>query len=368
MALSAITVLAVLLTTAVLTVVAGPTFWLAGRLLARTDDPVRWLRRLLLVGLFPVGLGSFGLLWVVGGGETGRALVARVAPTLAESVVGTVAGTAVSLVGVWVVCLVAYAGTLPAIREIRDLDTGLLRATRTFGRYLAVLFAVVAVVLPVTTAPLSGGSALLAVAALLVVFLLATVASPVVIAGTRRTRAPTDAERRRLADLAATAGIDAPTRILPSDATETVEVHLRGYGRWQRLLLSDYALDALDDRELTALLTLRTEQARHRTLELRQVGAFGLIAAVLLIGAGPVPTLPGVVATLLGIVALGVLTRRQAVRADAATATRVGDETLAETLERVAALHDSDPSRGGLAGRLGFTPPTGDRIDRLRES
>lgn len=368
MALSAITVLAFLLTTAVLAVVAGPTFWLAGRLLTHASDPVRWLRRLLLVGLFPVGLGSFGLLWIVGGGETGRALVARVAPTLAGTVVGTVAGTALSLVGVWVVCLTAYAGTLPTIREVRDLDTGLFRATVTFGRYLAVLFATVAVVLPVVTAPLSGGSALLAVAGLLGVFLFATVASPLVIAGTRRTRDPTDAERDRLADLTATAGIDAPALILPSNDTETVEVHLRGYGRWRRLLLSDYALETLDDRELTALLTLRVEQARHRTLELRQVVAFGLIAAVLLIGAGPVPTLPGVVATLLGLVALGVLTRRQTVRADTATAAQVGDERLAETLERVAALHDSEPSRGGLGGLVGFSPPTGDRIDRLRGS
>jgi STE24 endopeptidase len=368
MALSAITLLAVLLTTLVLAVVAGPTFWVAGRLVTGTADPIRWLRRLLVVGLFPVGLVSFGLLWVGGGGETGRALVGRVAPTLAETVVGTVAGTAVSLVGVWVVCLAAYAGTLPAIREVRDLDTGLLRATLAFGRYLAVLFAVVAVVLPVVTAPLSGGSALLAVAGLLVVFPVAGIASPLLIAGMRRTRDPTDAEADRLADATGTASIDAPVRVLVSDDTETVEVHLRGYGRWRRLFVSDYALDALDDRELTALLTLRAEQARHRTLECRQAMALGVIAGALLVGAGPVPTLPGVVGTLVGLGGLVALTRRQGARADRAAGDRVGDETLAETLEHVAELHDSRPARGGLAALVGLSLPTGDRIDRLRES
>jgi hypothetical protein len=368
MALSTLTVLACLLTTLVLVVVAGPAFWLASRLVARTSDSVRWLRRLLVVGLFPVGLGSFGLLWIVGGGETGRALVGRVAPALADTVVGTVAGTAVSLVGVWVVCVAAYAGTLPTIRDVRDLDTGLRRGTLTFGRYLAGLFAIVAVVLPVVTAPLSGGSVLLAVAGMLAVFLLATVANPLVIAGSRRTRGPTDSERRRLAGPTATAGVDAPVRVLVTDATETVEVYLRGHGRWRRLLVSDYALDALDERELAALCTLRVEQARTHLLELRQAIAFGVIAAGLLIGAGPVPTLPGVAGTLLGVGGLVVLARREAARADAAAGDRVGHETLAGTLERVAALHDREPSRGGLAGLVGLSPPTGDRIDRLRES
>jgi STE24 endopeptidase len=368
MSLSTLTLLAVLLTTLVLAAVAGPVFWVAGRLVTGTADPIRWFRRLLVVGLFPVGLVSFGLLWIVGGGETGRALVGRVAPTLAETIVGTVAGTAVSLVGVWIVCTTAYAGTLPAIREIRDLDTGLVRATVTFGRYLAVVFAVGAVVVPVVTAPLSGGSALLAVGGLLVVFLFAGIASPLLIAGMRRTRDPTDAERDRLADPTATAGVDAPVRVLVSHDTETVEVYLRGYGRWRRLLVSDYALDALDDRELTALVTLRAEQARHWTLECRQAMTLGVIVAVLLIGAGPVPALPGVVASLLGLGGLAALARRQGARADRAAGDRVGDERIAETLERVAELHDSEPARGGLAGLVGLSRPTGDRIDRLRES
>ena len=368
MALSALTLLALLLTTLVLAGVAGVGFWVAGKLVASTRSPVRWLRRLLLGGLFPVGLGSFGLLWTVGGGETGRALVGRFAPTLTESVVGNGAGTAVSLVGVWVVCLTAYAGTLPAIREVRDLDTSCNRALRTFGRYLAVLFAVAAVVVPVVTAPLFGGSALLAVAGLLVVFVVVGVAGPLVIAGTRRTRDPTDAERERLADPTATAGIDAPARVLLSNDTETVEVYLRGYGRCRRLFLSDYALDALDDRELTALATLRAEQTRHRTLELRQAMALGTIVGALLLGTGPVPALPGIVGTLLLLAGLVALARRQSARADRAAGDRVGDEQLAETLERVADLHDSQPARGGLAGLVGPSLPAGDRIDRLRES
>lgn len=206
------------------------------------------------------------------------------------------------------------------------------------------------------------------VVAVALAFLLGATLGPVFLnVRLRRTRELTDAERSRLDRRCEPAGLS-PDR---SFAVETVgeasvDVKLVGIPGYRVLLLTDYALESLDDDVLTGLLAAESGRGDTYYAEFRAVAVASVIGLLAATFAGFVGFDRGL--ALLGGVSLlaFAIGRRIQYRADAIAAERVGADTVADAFQAIADLRGVEPETGSWRTLFEVQPPLGDRIARLR--
>lgn len=346
--------------TAVAAVVAHLLMRLVGRRYTGPDRATRRLRRDLFVGSLLAVVGT--ALAVVLADGTVRPAVVRLVPGPAVLVaVLTMSGYALAASAV---VLAGYLGFLPAIRRTRDLDLGYGKAALSVGRWLAVAGVVVALVTgvtlsvsltPVTTAVgmvvLAGG---------------VYTGSPLLLRLSQPVRAPRPDERRLLDRLCGRVGADGHRlRVLERRDEEAAHALVRGPPGYRHLYVSDYLLDALDEDAAAAMVGIAVENARHTAYRLVLVAVAGGALLAAIVAGRPVVAL----AALVGGVGVGYLVGRRATfRADARVADRLGGETVADAIEEVADIHDTDPDAGLLARLASQRPSLGQRMARLRGS
>ncbi|TKX75055.1 hypothetical protein EXE46_05380 [Halorubrum sp. GN11_10-6_MGM] len=355
-----------------LLVAALPTYWVAARLALRTSAPTVWLRRL-LVSLLPVAGVAYLLFGLAGVGSTARrALAAPLlgsSPPAVTSVAGDLAAQFALFLSAGCVTLAAYAVTVPAIREARDVELSTATAVRRVARFALVLAVMLTAVFVPFERLVRGED--LAAAPVAVVLLVAvfSVATPVLIRVARSHRAPTAAERERLESLGERVGLAAADVRVLTDADETIEIRLRGLPMRRTLYVSTFALRRLDDDALGALLAVNVGIVAHHYRAVKRGPLFGLVVlgtaalasdSTLAIGAVLALALAGWLPTLW-------LARRAIRRADDHAAERLGPGAVADALERVAAEQNLDVPTGGPGTVLKSRPPLGERIDRLRD-
>lgn len=181
-------------------------------------------------------------------------------------------------------------------------------------------------------------------------------------------REPTEAETERLRGLLADVGVpDVATAVRTTTRDGAVECDLLGLPGRRKLVVSDAALDSLDDERLRALLAVEAERDRSR-IEIPQALASGIGVGIIAAAyVTPIPFLPG----LLGgwvIVLVGIaLVRRRYYAADEAAGERVGRETLQHALRQAAGLRgDSLETEPTWRALFDVEPSVGARIERLR--
>lgn len=349
---------ATLAATAVAAVVAHLLMRLVGRRYTGPDRATRRLRRDLFVGSLLSVAGT--VLAVLLSGGTVHPAVGRLVsgPTVLVAVL-TMYGYALA---VSVVVLAGYLGFLPAIRRTRDLDLGYGKAALSVGRWLAVAGGVLAVVTGVT---LSVSLTPVTVAVGMVVLAVGVYAgAPLLLRLSQPVREPTPDEQRLLDRLCARAGADGHRlRVLERTEEEAAQAFVRGPPGYRHLYVSDYLLDALDEDAAAAMVGIAVENARHTAYRLVLVAAAGggLLAAI--VAGRPLVA----VAALVGGVGVGYLVGRRATfRADARVADRLGGETVADALDEVADIHDTEPDAGLLARLASQRPSLQQRMERLR--
>jgi STE24 endopeptidase len=344
--------------TAVAAAVAHLLMRLAGRRYTGPAPATRRLRRDLFVGSLLSVAGTIVALLLAGG--TIHPAVSRVVagPEVLVSILTmygyTLAGSVVVLAG--------YLGFLPAIRRVRGLDLGYGRAALSVGRWLAVAGVVFALVtggtLSVSLTPVTTAVGIVA----LTVGVYA--GAPLLVRLSQPVRTPTPDEQRLLDRLCARAGADAHRlRVLERRDEVAAAALVRGPPGYRYLYVSDYLLDALDEDAAAAILALAVANARHTTYRVGVAGVVGGLLLGLLTAGRPLAALAVPVGSLPVAYLVG---RRLVFRADARAADRLGDETVADALDRQADLHDASLD-AGLFARLGsLRPSVGQRIDRLR--
>lgn len=178
-------------------------------------------------------------------------------------------------------------------------------------------------------------------------------------------RDPDENERERLRRLReGEDDPDAAIRITSGEGSPGSD--LVGLPGRRRLVVTDAALEQLDDDALRALLAVEDERARAG-IELQQAAtsgiAIGIFASAYVAGVGYVTAMVGAWTVVVAGIALA---RRRHYGVDAAVADDLGRETLRGALERVAELRgDSlDPGRRWRAA-IEIEPSVGARVDRL---
>lgn len=206
-----------------------------------------------------------------------------------------------------------------------------------------------------------------------VVGLLATAVSLVLLAYAPRmgysVREPTADEAERLDPLRE--AVDAPNARLVIRTTTregAVDSDVIGLPGRRTIVLTDAALEHLDDEQLRALLAVAAERGRSR-MELAQALAAGI--AVGIVAAAYVVPVPFLATVLVGwsVVFLGVgVVRRQYYAADDAAAERVGRELLRDAI-RDAAEHRGASLETGNSWRafMEVEPSIGARLEWLEE-
>ncbi|MFC4542957.1 peptidase [Halosolutus amylolyticus] len=274
--------------------------------------------------------------------------------------VPTAAGTIVAV-------LVAYLGVFPYARARRDVDIGAATATARLARYLAAIAIFCLAALAPVTALLGASEPspwlTPVLFAGLVVGVYAWTQYSVVLS--QEISEPTGEQRRRLETTADRADLTATIAgVFPGEETETARLYLQGPFWNRRLYAADYAIDALDDDELTALCARAAAADDRRLVERRSI-----VVAVLL---GLFLTLvvwTSVLVALAGLLVAWPLLSRHLQRcefaADREAARAVGADTLASAYETTT---DPTDGRGRLHEQLASTPATARRLDRLRNS
>ncbi|GAB3688571.1 hypothetical protein GCM10028857_22890 [Salinarchaeum chitinilyticum] len=180
-------------------------------------------------------------------------------------------------------------------------------------------------------------------------------------------RDPTDDERERLGRLRADLGAsDLDVAIRTTNYDGAVECDVIGLPGRRTLVITDAALQALDDEALRALLAVEVARGRSRIQVAQSLStglAVGIIAAAYVT---PIDFLPAMVVGWAIVIAGIALVRRQYYAADAAAGDLVGRETLRESVEWAAELRGDSLESGRLWRALFDVEPTvGSRIERL---
>lgn len=200
-------------------------------------------------------------------------------------------------------------------------------------------------------------------------FLLATALGPLYVnVRLRETREPTASEASRLEQYTEAAGlVPARTFVVETIGEASVDVKTVGIPGYRVLLVTDYALESLDDEVLIGLLAAESGRANTYYAEFRALS----VAVVIGLLAG---TFAGFVTFDLGLFFIGVFAlvafavgRRIQYRADAIAARRVGGTLVADAFEAVADVRGVDPETGSWRTLFEIQPPLGDRIARLRD-
>lgn len=206
-----------------------------------------------------------------------------------------------------------------------------------------------------------------------VVGLLATAASLILLAyGPRMgysVREPTTEEAERLDPLREAVGAPETKLVVRTTTREgAVDCDVIGLPGRRTIVLTDAALEHLDDERLRALLAVAAERGRS-PMEIPQALAAGI--AIGIVAAAYVFPVPFLVTVLAGwsVVFLGVaVVRRQHYAADAAAAERVCRELLRDAI-RDAAEHRGASLETGSTWRafMEVEPSVGARLERLED-
>lgn len=347
------------------------TYAALSRLALRTAAPVAWIRRLLITFL-PLAGVAYLLFRLVGFGRFAREGTAAVLAGAVPSAVGSLLGDLAAQLALFLptagVVLAAYAVVVPAIRDARGIELPTRTAVRRVGRYLGALAVLSAVLFVPFLRIVAGEDAGLTPLAFVLLVAGLPAASPVLFRTVRSTRRPTESERTRIEARCGRAGLDVTDVRILADADETLEIHVRGLPGRRRLFLAEFALTAFDDETLTALLASNAGRVAHRYRAIKHGPLYAyLVVAVAALAWGSPWTYAALIA-LAVLLPLPVLwaARRAVRRADDDAAARVGRETLADALERTAAVQNVAVQSGGFATVFRSRPPLGERIDRLR--
>lgn len=263
--------------------------------------------------------------------------------------------------------LVAYLGVFPSARKRRDVEIDAVTAVGRLAKYLAAIaLFVVGALAPFTALIAADDPSPLLIPLLFAVLALGSYAwLQYSVRLSQTVTEPTAEQRRRLEAAADRAELDATVAgVIPGRETEVVGLYLDGPCWNRRAYATDYAVEVLDDEELTALCA-RAGAADERWLLERRA----LVVAVLF---GLFLTLTVWTSIVVALVALAVagplLTRalqRAEFAADRRAARAVGTEGLASA---IAAGTDLTDGRNRLHERLAARPSTDRRLERLRDA
>jgi hypothetical protein len=295
----------------------------------------------------------------------------RVAGDALGGIVPTIAGAVVApVVSGFVAGGIRTAAVSGILRGRPDLpgvgDPATVR--RHYARFITSVFVVICLFITAIGPALRGG--FLGLVAVIVGLVLAFwIGSPFLGTLTSSTRRPTDPESARIDELLEAADLTVRgVRVVDADE-QYVAIDLAGAPGFRYLFLSRAALGTYDDGTMTALLTVRREQAAHyeTILGFTAVVAPLLVLTAVVYGAlsAPVGLLMATAVTALGFTG----TRRLRYYTDARIAERVGAETLADAFERACKAAGFDlEGTDGYQRRLSTTPSISARIERLREA
>ncbi|WP_178917862.1 M48 family metalloprotease [Natronomonas gomsonensis] len=349
-----------------------PVYWVLSRLALRTSAPTVWLRRLLIT-LIPAAV-SASLLFIAAGTDdaarnTVTGLLPESAPPAVSSLAGDVAAQFALFLSAASVTLAAYTVVVPAIRTARDIELSTWTAIRRAGRFALLLTVLLTVVFVPFRRIVMGEDLGVAPVTLILLVLLFPFVTSVLFRVFRSTRAPTQEERDRIEALCTRASLDVDDARILTDATETLEIHLRGLPGQQSLYVSASVLERFDDEPLSALLAVNGGSVAHHHRAIKVYSLLGfLVVGVATLAWGS--TLGYVI--IIGLALVGWLpvlwaARRAVRRGDDDAADRVGAATVADALERMATEQNLDIPSGGVGTIFKSRPPLGNRIDRLRK-
>lgn len=184
----------------------------------------------------------------------------------------------------------------------------------------------------------------------------------------RDLREPTDAERDRLDDLRAAAGLDVDrVAVVETVGEATIDVAVAGPPRRRVLFVTDHVLDELDDEVVRGLFAAEAGRVDTYYGEFRAVAIAAVLTVLAAIVTALVPFEPGFLSlALIGFVSFWV-GRRVQYAADDRAADAVGAGVVADAFERVADIRGVEPETGDWRTWFEVQPPLGDRIATLRE-
>ncbi|OYR39806.1 peptidase [Halorubrum sp. Ib24] len=203
----------------------------------------------------------------------------------------------------------------------------------------------------------------------------------------RDLREPTDGERKRLASLRETAGLDIERVAIETDGGATgdeetadgaatngdgagigrVDIAVRGPPGRRVLFLTESVLDGLDEDVAIGLLAAEAGRVETYYGEFRAVSiaaVLGVLAAIVTVA---VPFQAGFASLVAVALVAFWVGRRVQYAADDRAADAVGAGRVADAFERVAAVRGVEPARGDWSTWFEVQPPLGDRIAALRE-
>lgn len=362
--------------------VAGVSFvgnWLIGRRIARRDRPDTAFHRARRISNRVTLGGLIVALWLVDARLTER-LLAVLAPGLDGTDIGSMVWIAVYGTVAIVVLSAGYLGLFPHARRARGTEatatTDFLRILRSWGSVLVITVVAVGV-LHVGLAFIqfelgTGGGVGYVLLMFSIVLPVLYATAPLILRLGSPVREPTSDERERIERLCNPVNLTV-SKVWLLKTTEQKRISSTVYGVPSRrvLFLSDYALDSLDDSELSAIMAAEVQSRRTYTLVYEMVAtsfvAVGIVACLELIALGTPPVVWVIAISSLPLLWVGLAWggRRLVYRADAAAAEQVGTRQLVEAYTRRADLHDADLDDGGLRTLWSMEPPMGRRIDRL---
>ncbi|AUX10762.1 putative peptidase [Halalkaliarchaeum desulfuricum] len=199
-------------------------------------------------------------------------------------------------------------------------------------------------------------------------FLLATTLGPLYVnVRLRRTREPTDTEQSRLEHYCETTSLSPDrTYVVETVGEASVDVKAVGIPGYRVLLVTDYALESLDDEVLIGLLAAEGGRTVTYYAEFRAVAVTVVITLLVLTFAGFLSFDVGFLLIGVGALVAFAAGRRIQYRADAIAARQVGAELVADAFQAVADVRGVEPKTGSWRTLFEIQPPLGDRIARLR--
>ncbi|WP_254762058.1 peptidase [Natrinema marinum] len=324
------------------------------------DGRSRGTYRLLTV----VGLVAVAVLTFTGLTDATERALSSVHPAL-EGGLATPLVWLPTALGTIVAVLVAYLGVFPYARKRRGLEISARTAVARLARYLTAVAILVVGALAMFTALVTASDPSPLLIPLLFVVLTGGVYAWIQY-GVRLSQSvtePTREQRRRLEDAAERTGLTATIGgVIPGRETEVADLYLDGPFWNRRVYATDYALDALDDEEVTALCA-RSNAADGLWLLERRALVAGVVFGLLL----SLTVWTSITVAVAGLAVAGPLLARFLQRSEFAAdrrATRAVDaDTLASALEAGSDLSDD---RGRLHELLAARPSRARRLERLR--
>ncbi|MDZ5811652.1 hypothetical protein U4E84_09890 [Halorubrum sp. AD140] len=349
-----------------------PLYWVSARVSLRTSAPTVWLRRL-LVTLIPAAAIAYLLFRISGTGDAAQRAITTLLPDLipaaVTSILSDVAAQFALFFSAACVTLAAYAVTVPAINDVRDIDLSTWTAVRRVARFAFALTVFLTIAFVPFERIVMGEDLGLAPVTLILFVMILPFVTPVLFRFFRSIRAPIREERDRLESLCGRAGLDVDDIGILTDADETLEIHLRGLPGRRHLYVSTFGLKRFDDESLGALLATNAGciAYHYRAIKLYPLYAF-LVVCVVALAWGSAIWYAVMIGLALGFWLPVLWAARRAVRrGDDYAADRVGAATVADALERIATEQNLDIPSGGVGTIFKSRPPLQDRIDRLRK-